>query len=63
MKTQTVNLLEPLQYSEIKNLLTEVKETLAKDFVHSNGKKFTAANLWNIQRHGRTITRRQLCAW
>ncbi len=51
MKLQSnENLLESLTKQELKFLITEVKETLSKDFKKERKSKFTAADLWNIQR-------------
>lgn len=36
-----------------KQLLHEVKETLATDFVVKKRKRFTAAELWSLQRNRR----------
>ena len=37
-----------------KQLLHEVKETLATDLGVKNRKRFTSADLWNLQRNMRT---------
>jgi len=39
-----------------KELLHEVKETLAPDFTVKNKKRFTAADLWNLQRNSRSAS-------
>jgi hypothetical protein len=36
-----------------KQLFQEVKETLAKDFLVKKTKRFTAAELWSLQRNRR----------
>ena len=47
-----------LTQNELKNLTSEVKETIAVGFCRKpENQIFTAANLWNIQRQ--TKTRRQ----
>lgn len=42
----------------LKNLVTEVKETLASDFIQASEKNntFTAAELWRIERNRRRAT-------
>lgn len=37
-----------------KQLFHEVKETLATDFLVKKTKRFTAGDLWNLQRNRRT---------
>lgn len=59
MKTQLTNILTPMSKTAIANLTTEVKETLARGFDEKNGKTFSAAELWNIQRQHRTTTQRR----
>ncbi|NOT51236.1 MAG: hypothetical protein HOP10_08155 [Chitinophagaceae bacterium] len=49
---QTVQLSEEIK----KQLLHEVKETLATDISVKNKKRFTAANLWNLQRNSRSAS-------
>lgn len=39
-----------------KQLLHEVKETLAPDISEKKQKRFTAANLWNLQRNSRSAS-------
>jgi hypothetical protein len=39
-----------------KQLLHEVKETLATDSNVKNRKRFTAADLWNLKRNMRTVS-------
>jgi hypothetical protein len=53
MKTQT-KILTTLSQDQVKELTTQVNETLATDFIiHS--KTFTAADLWNIRRRMKSI--------
>lgn len=54
MKTQTT-LLTTLSKEQVKQLTTQVKETLAAGF-NSNEKIFSAADMWNIQRRRKTIS-------
>lgn len=53
MKTQT-KVLTTLSKEQVRELTSQVKETLAKGF--SNTKTFAAVDLWNIQRRRKTIT-------
>jgi hypothetical protein len=39
-----------------KQLLHEVKETLATDYGIKNRKRFTAADMWNLKRFRRTAS-------
>ena len=48
---KTVQLDEEIR----KQLLHEVKETLATDFNVKNRKRFTAADMWNMKRNMRTV--------
>lgn len=49
---KTVQLSEEIK----KQLLQEVKETLATDTVVKNKKRFTAGDLWNLQRNSRSAS-------
>ncbi|MEO6893874.1 MAG: hypothetical protein ABI136_02505 [Ginsengibacter sp.] len=53
---QSINLLEKLTSSEIKNLTLVVKETVAKDFKKERKRIFSAAELWDIQRRKRNFS-------
>jgi hypothetical protein len=53
MKTGT-NFLQQLSKTEIKELTTQVKETLAP-----NTRNFSAADLWHIQRQRRVFRTRR----
>lgn len=55
MKLLTNNLLETLNFQEVKNLTEEVKETLFINFKIDKSKNFTSAQLWNIQRQRKNI--------
>lgn len=59
MKLQSNNVLETLSIADLKNLTTEVKETLATHFKKENEKKFTSADYWNIQRNRKAIYSRR----
>jgi len=61
MKTQLTNLFTSISKTEMVNLTTEVKETLAIGFDHNNkiNKTFSAAELWSIQRQHRTMNQRR----
>lgn len=61
MKTQLTNLFASISKTEMADLTTEVKETLALGFDHKNkiNKTFSAAELWNIQRQHRSISQRR----
>ena len=41
------------------NLKNQVNETLATFFTHSNSKTFSVAELWNIQRQGKSCIQRR----
>ena len=59
MKTQTNNLLETLNYNEIKVLTNEVEERLFLNFKKEINKNFTVAQLWNIQRRRKNADSRR----
>lgn len=59
MRTQSSNLFGQLSKATVKNLTTEVKETLAFGFSISKTKTFSAAELWNIQRQRRSLGSRR----
>lgn len=59
MRTQSSNLFGQLSKATVKNLTTEVKETLAFGFSTSKTKTFSAAELWNIQRQRRSLGSRR----
>ena len=54
MKTESNNLLETLNSNDIKTLTAEVKETVCKNFKKA-GRKFSAAEYWDIQRRRRNL--------
>jgi len=50
MKLQSNNILETLTIQELKNLTTEIKETVYKNLIKQKKRNFTTTDLWNIQR-------------
>ncbi len=61
MKKQSQNTIAPLSQKEVETLAQVVKETLAVSF--NKPKIFSAADLWNIQRRGRTMLQRRQLAY
>ena len=60
MKKTLTNLFSFLNEEQVNNLTKVVNETIATDFNMSNSKTFTAVDLWNIHRQGKSrIQRRQ----
>ena len=60
MKKQTTILFAQLGEVQVRTLTTIVKETLALDYTPAEPKRnFTAADLWNIQRQKKTVSRRR----
>ncbi|NOT94473.1 hypothetical protein [Ferruginibacter sp.] len=59
MNTTTTNLFKAISKTETKELTIIVKETLAFGVAQTQGKHFTAADLWNIQRQKRSILQRK----
>ncbi|MBK8522220.1 MAG: hypothetical protein WAT20_15110 [Ferruginibacter sp.] len=55
MKKQTTNQFSPISKEHTEKLTTVVNETIALGQVRS----FSAADLWNIQRRGRTMMSRR----
>jgi hypothetical protein len=60
MKNDVMPSIVQMGKDELKVLLTEVKETVATDFVmpKTNKKSFSAAELWNIRRNARSASDR-----
>ncbi|HEU5365681.1 MAG TPA: hypothetical protein VFU62_09120 [Hanamia sp.] len=56
MKLQSNKLLENLTRTELKNLTTEVKETVFVNFKKERKRIFSAAQLWDIQRRRKNIS-------
>ena len=59
MKKQSGTLFTKLTRETLAGLTNEIKETLAAGFNPPPAKTFTAADLWNIQRHGKSIVQRR----
>lgn len=57
MKKQTKSTFAQISKEHTEKLTTVVKETLALGF--SQSKSFSSADLWNIQRRGRTMLQRR----
>ncbi len=55
MKLKTNNLLETLSIDDVNNLTSIVKESLLINYKIEKSKKFTVAELWNIQRRRKNI--------
>lgn len=59
MKTQT-NYFPAISQQQLDQLTTEVKETLAPGFEPiPKSRVFSAADMWNIQRHKRSFVQRR----
>lgn len=59
MRKQLNGLLSELRLEQLEILTTMVKETLATECNHPKAKTFTAADLWNIQRQGKSKLQRR----
>ena len=59
MKRQSTTFFTTLGKAQLENLTTIVNETLATGFARPAAKTFTAADLWNIQRHAKCRTQRR----
>jgi hypothetical protein len=59
MKRTNNNLFNRLSCSTLENLTREVRESLDVELQVIKQPVFTAADLWNIQRQGRTRTSRR----
>ncbi len=57
MKKQTTNQFSPISKEQTEKLTTVVNETIALGL--SQVKTFSTADLWNIQRRGRTMMSRR----
>jgi hypothetical protein len=60
MRTDNTNLLASISNDHINQLVKEVKETVAADATLENGKTFSAADLWRIQKNRRARVQRRL---
>lgn len=54
MKRQSKTLFASISTNQLDHLTSVVNETLATGFNHPKDKIFTAADLWKIQRQGKT---------
>jgi hypothetical protein len=59
MKKQSENLFETMISEQQQSIKSQVNETLATFFTHTNSKTFSVAELWNIQRKGKSIMQRR----
>ena len=59
MKKTLNKLFSSLSNQQLNNLTKVVDETIATDFNLSNSKVFTVADLWNIQRQGKSRIQRR----
>ena len=59
MKKNSNTLFATISSTVVENLTTIVKETLANGFNAPKSKTFTSADLWNIQRQGKSRTQRR----
>jgi hypothetical protein len=60
MRRQLTSLLSQLRTEQLEILTTLVKETLAIEYSLPKSKTFTSADLWNIQRQGKSRIQRRL---
>jgi hypothetical protein len=63
MKKRSNSFYTQLTKVQFENLTNIVEETLAAGFNHTKTKVFTAADLWNIQRHGKNRMQKRINAW
>jgi len=59
MKKTSISLLNKISDIQLGSLTMEIKETIATGIFSSNCRTFTAAELWNIQRHTRSRCQRR----
>ena len=59
MKKQSNNLFTQISTNQFENLTSVVKETLATGFKATKNKIFTTADLWSIQRQGKSRIQRR----
>lgn len=60
MRTDNTSLFASISNDHINQLVKEVKETVATDINHENGKTFSAADLWRIQKNRRMRVQRRV---
>jgi hypothetical protein len=59
MRRQSVSLFTTLTKEELEAIINTVSETIAVRQTITKEKKFSAADLWNIQRQKRTFLQRR----
>ena len=59
MKKSSTGLLRIINARELENLTNDVKETIVSGIFSLNGRTFTAAELWHIQRNGKNRPQRR----
>ncbi|MEP7107372.1 MAG: hypothetical protein ABI760_05305 [Ferruginibacter sp.] len=59
MKKQLANVFIPISKTEMDILVTDVKETLVKDFTNNKHRQFCVADLWNIHRNKKKVADRR----
>ena len=59
MKKQTNTLFATISKAQVEKLTSIINETLATGFHNAKSKIFTTADLWNIQRQGRSRVQRR----
>lgn len=59
MKKQSDNLFETISSEQLTSLKSVVNETIVTGLNQANNKTFTAADLWNIQRQGKSCMQRR----
>jgi hypothetical protein len=59
MKTDVMTSIVKMEAEDLKNLVNEVKETVATDITmgEATEKKISAADMWNIQRKAKSASR------
>jgi len=60
MRTETNTLFASISNDQINQMVKEVKETVATDINIENGKTFSTADLWRIQKSRRMRVQRRL---
>lgn len=59
MKKQSLNLFETISSEHREQLTSIINETIAVDYQVTPNKTFTIAELWNIQRQGKSSIQRR----
>lgn len=59
MTSKVMPSIVQIEEESLKQLITEVKETIATEVDSQKDKKFGAADLWNSQRNARTANSRR----